>query len=131
MTTPDVLTGPQGPEQGASSNAGDDPRSRFDDPLLDALLILCTCLQVRTSRGVLAAGLPLRDQRLTPELLPRAAARANLQGRILNRPLDQIDAIALPALLFLKDGRNVVLESWQDGKARLLTSESAGGAKLI
>ena len=64
MTTPDVLTGPQGPEQGASSNAGDDPRSRFDDPLLDALLILCTCLQVRTSRGVLAAGLPLRDQRL-------------------------------------------------------------------
>ncbi|HBT58934.1 MAG TPA: type I secretion system permease/ATPase, partial [Pseudomonas sp.] len=120
-----------GPEQGASSNAGDDPRSRFDDPLLDALLILCTCLQVRTSRGVLAAGLPLRDQRLTPELLPRAAARANLQGRILNRPLDQIDAIALPALLFLKDGRNVVLESWQDGKARLLTSESAGGAKLM
>tara|TARA_Y100001968_G_scaffold221757_2_gene204590 strand:- start:15536 stop:17728 length:2193 start_codon:yes stop_codon:yes gene_type:complete len=131
LTTPDVLTGPQGPEQGASSNAGDDPRSRFDDPLLDALLILCTCLQVRTSRGVLAAGLPLRDQRLTPELLPRAAARANLQGRILNRPLDQIDAIALPALLFLKDGRNVVLESWQDGKARLLTSESAGGAKLM
>ncbi len=131
MTTPDVLTGPQGPEQGASSNAGDDPRSRFDDPLLDALLILCTCLQVRTSRGVLAAGLPLRDQRLTPELLPRAAARANLQGRILNRPLDQIDAIALPALLFLKDGRNVVLESWPDRKARLLTSESAGCSKLM
>jgi ATP-binding cassette subfamily C protein LapB len=76
---------------------------------------------------MLSTGLPLPDQRLSPDLLPRAAARAGLQGRLLVRKLEQIPAIALPAMLLLKEGRCAVLLGWEDDVARLLISESDGG----
>ncbi|WP_043245966.1 type I secretion system permease/ATPase [Pseudomonas solani] len=105
-----------------------DPRGQLDDPLLDSLLSLCLQHQRPASRAMLTAGLPLPGQRLTPELLPRAAARAGLQGRVLQRKLEQIPAIALPALLLLKEGRCALLLSWEEnGDARLLLSESDGG----
>ncbi|MBZ1530431.1 hypothetical protein J3323_11325, partial [Leuconostoc mesenteroides] len=73
-------------------------------------------------------GLPLPSQRLTPELLPRAAARAGLQGRLLQRKLEQIPSIAMPAMLLLKEGRCAVLLGWEnEDTARLLLSESDGG----
>ncbi len=77
---------------------------------------------------MLTTGLPLPAQRLSAELLPRAAARAGLQGRLLQRKLEQIPDIAMPALLLLKEGRSAVLVGWAaDGNARLLLSESDGG----
>ncbi len=76
---------------------------------------------------MLSTGLPLPDQRLSPDLLPRAAARAGLQGRLLVRKLDQIPTIALPAMLLLKEGRCAVLLGWDGDVARLLISESDGG----
>lgn len=76
---------------------------------------------------MLSTGLPLPDQRLSPDLLPRAAARAGLQGRLLVRKLEQIPAIALPAMLLLKEGRCAVLLGWDGDIARLLISESDGG----
>ena len=104
-----------------------DPRARHDDPLLDSLLSLCTLHQRPATRAMLSAGLPLPAQRLSPELLPRAAARAGLQGRWLHRPLRQIPAIALPALLLLKEGRAAILLSREGEQARLMLSESEGG----
>ena len=104
-----------------------DPRARHDDPLLDSLLSLCALHQRPASRAMLSAGLPLPAQRLTAELLPRAAARAGLQGRWLQRPLRQIPAIALPALLLLKEGRAAILLAHEGEQARLLLSESEGG----
>lgn len=80
---------------------------------------------------MLTTGLPLPDQHLSPDLLPRAAARAGLQGRLLQRKLNQIPEIALPALLLLKDGRSAVLLGWEGQSARLLISESNGGEVLI
>ncbi|SEU00297.1 ATP-binding cassette, subfamily C, LapB [Pseudomonas graminis] len=80
---------------------------------------------------MLTTGLPLPDQRLSPDLLPRAAARAGLQGRLLQRKLTQIPEIALPALLLLKEGRSAVLLGWEGESARLLISESNGGEVLI
>jgi len=76
---------------------------------------------------MLSTGLPLPDQRLSPDLLPRAAARAGLQGRLLVRKLEQIPTIALPAMLLLKEGRCAVLLGWEGDAARLLISESDGG----
>ena len=76
-----------------------DPRDRYDDPLLDSLLSLCSLHQKSVSRAMLTAGLPLPEQRLSAELLPRAAARAGLQGRWLRRGLEKIPALAMPALL--------------------------------
>ncbi|WP_338508255.1 type I secretion system permease/ATPase [Pseudomonas poae] len=104
-----------------------DPRSQHDDPLLDGLLTLCSLHYKPASRAMLTTGLPLAAQRLSAELLPRAAARAGLQGRLLQRKLEQIPTIALPAMLLLKEGRSAVLLGWDGDAARLLLSESDGG----
>lgn len=105
-----------------------DPRDRYDDPLLDSLLSLCDLHQKPASRAMLTAGLPLPMQKLSTELLPRAAARAGLQGRWLRRGLRDIPDLALPALLLLKGGRSALLLGWRaDGQARIMPSESEGG----
>ncbi|PIB55564.1 type I secretion system permease/ATPase [Pseudomonas sp. 2995-1] len=104
-----------------------DPRAQHDDPLLDGLLALCSLHYKPASRAMLTTGLPLAGQRLSPDLLPRAAARAGLQGRLLQRKLEQIPSIALPALLLLNEGRSAVLLGWEGDTARLLLSESDGG----
>ncbi|WP_130928976.1 type I secretion system permease/ATPase [Pseudomonas sp. Sample_20] len=109
-----------------------DPRALHDDPLLDGLLALCMLHQKPASAAMLTTGLPLPKQRLSVELLPRAAARAGLQGRVLQRKLEEIPAIAMPALLLLKDGRSAVLLGWQgDNEARVLLSESDGGESVV
>jgi len=109
-----------------------DPRSNFDDPLLDGLLILCRLHDCNTSRTSLSAGLPLAQQALTVDLLPRAAARAGLQGRVLRRKLEAIDRLNLPVLLLLKGNRCAVLLRWEDdGRALILPSEADGGEQRV
>ncbi len=99
-----------------------------DDPLLDGLLILCHLHGRSPSRATLSAGLPLAGQRMTEALLPRAAARAGLQARILRRPLASISPLNLPVLLLLKTGQTAVLSRLDDqGRALILPSESDGG----
>src|SRR5690606_40562247 len=103
--------------------SSDLPRGQHDDPLLDSLLSLCVLHHKPANRAMLTSGLPLPKQRLTADLLPRAAARAGLQGRLMQRRLEQIPKIAMPALLLLKEGRCAVMLGWDDdGKARLLLS---------
>jgi len=109
-----------------------DPRSSFDDPLLDGLLILCKLHDCSASRTSLSAGLPLAQQRLGIDLLPRAAARAGLQARLLRRELDAIDGLNLPVLLLLKGHRCAVLRRWgEDGRALILPSEAEGGEQWV
>ncbi|MGH8465969.1 MAG: ABC transporter transmembrane domain-containing protein, partial [Pseudomonas sp.] len=116
--------------QPASSAA--DPRLSFDDPLLDGLLILCKLHGCIVSREGLSAGLPLALQRLSPDLLARAAARAGLQARVLRRDLGAISALNLPVLLLLKEGRCAVLRRWgDDGRALILPSEAEGGEQWV
>ncbi len=108
------------------------PRLDVDDPLLDGLLILCKLHGCPASRASLCSGLPLASQRLGPELLPRAAARAGLQARILKRELGAISALNLPVLLLLKDGRCAVLQRFgEDGRALILPSEAEGGEQWV
>ncbi|WP_110970667.1 MULTISPECIES: type I secretion system permease/ATPase [Pseudomonas] len=115
-------------DSSVSRNLTHDPRSLHDDPLLDSLLSLCVLHQKPASRAMLTTGLPLPAQRLSPELLSRAAARAGLQGRLLQRKLEHIPSIAMPTMLLLKDGRSTVLLGWEnENTARLLLSESDGG----
>ncbi len=104
------------------------PRERLDDPLLDSLLSLCNLHHRPASRATLSSGLPLVEHRITPELLPRAAARAGLQGRLLRRQLDDISDMALPAILLLKGGRSLLLLAINpNNTARVMPSESDGG----
>jgi ATP-binding cassette subfamily C protein LapB len=114
------------------SAGGIDPRQSFDDPLLDGLLILCKLHGCNVSRASLSAGLPLKQQRLSLELLPRAAARASLQARVLRRELSAIAGLNLPVLLLLKDGRCAVLRRWgDDDRALILPSEADGGEQWV
>ncbi|MFK3969385.1 type I secretion system permease/ATPase [Pseudomonas sp. NPDC087358] len=109
-----------------------DPRSNFDDPLLDGLLILCRLHDCSASRTSLSAGLPLAQQLLSVDLLPRAAARAGLQARILRRNLEAIDGLNLPVLLLLKGNRCAILRRWEeDGRALILPSEAEGGEQRV
>ncbi len=109
-----------------------DPRLDHDDPLLDGLLILCNLHNCSASRGSLSAGLPMPEQRLSADLLPRAAARAGLQARLLRRDLTAISALNLPVLLLFKGGRCAVLREWsKDGKALILPSEAEGGEQWV
>lgn len=109
-----------------------DPRLSFDDPLLDGLLILCKLHDCTVSRASLSAGLPLKQQRLTLDLLPRAAARAGLQARLLRRDLNDIAALNLPVLLLLNNGRCAILRRWSDeGGALILPSEAEGGEQWV
>jgi len=111
---------------------GADPRLNFDDPLLDGLLILCKLHGATASRASLSAGLPMAHQRLSLDLLPRAAARASLQARVLRRELADISPLNLPVLLILVGGRCAVLRRWgEDGKALILPSEADGGEQWV
>ena len=105
-----------------------DPRQTHDDPLLDALMIICKMHNIATSRTVLTTGLPLETHSLTLEAFPRAAGRAGLKARVIQRPLDNITALSLPAILLLKNDQAAVLIGWDDNQqARLLPSETEGG----
>lgn len=108
------------------------PRLDVDDPLLDGLLILCRLHGCPASRASLCSGLPLAEQRLGLALLPRAAARAGLQARVLQRGLDTISSLNLPVLLILNDGRSAVLQRWgENGRALLLPCEAEGGEQWV
>lgn len=105
-----------------------DPRQSHDDPLLDALMIVCKLHNIGTSRNVLTAGLPLAAHTLTTETFPRAAGRAGLKARVVQRGLENITALSLPAILLLKNNQAAVLIGWDaQQRARLLPSETEGG----
>ncbi|EXF47354.1 type I secretion system ATPase [Pseudomonas sp. BAY1663] len=72
------------------------------------------------------------NQRLSATLLPRAAARAGLQGRVIKRTLAAISPLNLPVLLLLKNGRSAVLARWgDDNRALILPSEAEGGEQWV
>ena len=102
--------------------------STHDDPLLGSLQIITRILRSPRSADSLTAGLPLVNNKLTPELLVRAARRADLSARIVKRPLTGISNLVTPAILLLNNGRACVLDRiLEDGNARLIMPESQEG----
>lgn len=124
--TPDIGT-PEQTDTPPQASVRQDPRQRHDDPLLDALMIICKLHNIATSRTVLTTGLPLESHTLTLEAFPRAAGRAGLKARVVQRPLEKITALSLPAILLLKNNQTAVLVGWDEQQARLLPSETEGG----
>lgn len=76
----------------------------FSDQLLGCLNFMVRHFDRSVPVGALVSGLPLEEGKLTPNLFPRAAARAGLSARVMRRELDAIDSLLLPAVLLL--GRN-------------------------
>ncbi len=73
------------------------------DSLLDSLVIICRSEGIATSRDALIAGLPLRNGKLTPKLLKRAAERVNLAANVMRKSLHTVRGEFLPAIVLLKD----------------------------
>lgn len=108
---------------------GDDgmpaPHTTHDDPLLACLVEITKLHGHPCSAQHLSAGLPLVDHRLTPHLLPRAAARANSTARMVRRGLQHFPHALFPVILLLKQNRACVLLSLDGDQAVVHYPEAA------
>ncbi|MBF0621827.1 MAG: type I secretion system permease/ATPase [Magnetococcales bacterium] len=107
--------------------------STWDDPLLQCLIILTRYWHHPHSAQSLSAGLPLVDNRLTPELFIRAAQRADLSARVLRKPFKKISPLVLPVVLLLKDREACVLTELdlENNTAQVIWPESGDGSSEI
>lgn len=80
-----------------------------DDPLLACLILMSKMHHNPTSAEAFTAGLPLENNRLTPELFVRAAQRADMEAEVTERKMEDITNLVLPALLILKKGKACLL----------------------
>ncbi len=113
-------------------NLGGD-KDTHDDPLLDCLLQLTKLHGRPSTRTSLSSGLPLVYNRLTVELFSRAADRAGLSSRVLQRSLGKITNLQLPVVLLLKDRKACILTAVEDDgrQLRILLPETAMGEKRV
>ncbi|MGZ8252795.1 MAG: type I secretion system permease/ATPase [Methylophilaceae bacterium] len=88
------------------------PTETVVDSLLACLLVICRINAVAITRDALTAGLPLADGRMTPALVKRAAARANLVSNVLKKPLAVIRGEFMPCILLLKNEEACLLLGW-------------------
>lgn len=72
------------------------------DPLLNCLIVLTKHYHKSFSPQTLIAGLPLVNNKLTPELFARAANRAGLSANAIKQPLNKCKNHLLPAVALLK-----------------------------
>ncbi|MCU7939033.1 MAG: hypothetical protein KZQ64_13505 [gamma proteobacterium symbiont of Bathyaustriella thionipta] len=82
----------------------------LDDPLLECLLIITKLHHSPRTADELIAGLPLVNNKLTPELFVRATKRANLDSKIVYRSIKRIPSLVLPVILVLEDNQACILE---------------------
>ena len=104
-----------------------------EDPLLDCLIILTKIYGRNISKASLSAGLPLVQNRLTVELFTRAANRADLSSRTLEKALDAIGSVQLPAILLLHDRQACILveKNITLNEYKILLPQSGSGEKVI
>ena len=86
-------------------------RVAIQDPLIDSLILMAGYYGRRTSKHALTAGLPIsKVGQITPTLFIRAAERADLNARMVERSIEAL-AIAplLPCILVLEGGQACIL----------------------
>ncbi|MCR9214524.1 MAG: type I secretion system permease/ATPase [Proteobacteria bacterium] len=106
--------------------------SRTDqDPLLGCLSALTKLFDDPRTPDALIYGLPLEDNRLTPDLFVRAAQRVGISARISNRKLAKIPEVVLPCVLLLEDRRACILLSRNQGQAEVIFPETGEGSQSI
>ncbi len=102
------------------------------DPLLACLVQLARMEGLACSPASVTAGLPLVDERLTPDLFVRAAERAGLKATIVRRQLADLNKLACPLVLLLEGDQAVVLVDMDKAtaQARILDVETDGEKTL-
>lgn len=88
-----------------------------EDTLLQCLLALCRYHGKASTGEALAGGLPLEQGRLTPALFERAASRADLVSRVVQRRADALETALLPAVVLLEGDRACLLLGWSEDRA--------------
>jgi len=102
------------------------------DSLLISVVAIARIFGISTTQEALSAGLPLEDNRITPALLPRAAARAGLTARLARRSLADLRPGLLPVILLMKDKQACILLEWLDtGDARVRFPENGEAAEVL
>lgn len=99
--------------------------SRTDDTLLQCLLALCRYHGAASTPEALTSGLPLESGRLTPSLFERAAKRAGLVSRFIEKDLRQVETGLLPVVLLLENKGACLLMGWNTSgdRARVVYPE--------
>ncbi|SES22716.1 ATP-binding cassette, subfamily C, LapB [Vreelandella subterranea] len=114
--------------------ASDEPSNRTDtDELLECLVAVASIHHHDATREALIAGLPLEDGRLTPGVLGRAAARADLTARLVKSRLSQLNPALFPAILLLESGRACVLLNLdiKNGQAEVIFPELGEASSIV
>lgn len=79
------------------------------DPLLACLVLLTKFYQRPYSEQALRAGLPIVNEKFTPQLFIRAAENIGLKAKLVNRSISDISELTLPAVILLKDNNACLL----------------------
>ncbi|MEO5348665.1 MAG: type I secretion system permease/ATPase [Magnetococcus sp. YQC-3] len=110
-----------------------DASQATDDPLLHCLAILTRHWQRPLSLQALRAGLPLVENRFTPELFVRAAARADISARVVRKKMERISSLTLPAVLLLKERQACLLMALEENgrEARVILPETGSGEAIV
>jgi ATP-binding cassette, subfamily C, bacterial LapB len=87
--------------------------------LLESLLHIAQVHHITVTREILLAGLPLDNNQLTPSLIARAAQRAGLTSKIVQRDLDHLNAALFPVILLLNNNQSCVLHELDQDTVRV------------
>ena len=100
----------------SENNLPQEQISQETDTLLECLNLICRLNGVALSKDALIAGLPLRDGKMTPALVKRAAERANLAVTMFKRTFLSLRPEFLPAILILKNNAACLLMGLDEAK---------------
>lgn len=102
------------------------------DALLSCLVILSRLFGNPKSLAALAAGLPIGEQGMTPDLFIRAADNAGLAANKVKRTIADTKSINLPAVLLLKQRQAVVMLSpVKNGHVDVATTDNLDGIVTV
>ena len=90
----DPKLNPSGLESSAKNNS-----RAIVDSLLECLVYVADTEGLHCTRASLVSGLPLVDNRVTPEVYARAARRIGLATQIVQRNLSEVSGLVLPLSL--------------------------------
>ncbi len=105
--------------------------AKSDDSLLGALEILAGLLGRSMSAAAFKAGLPLINNKLTPDLFVRAADRAGIAAQIVRKKLGDISPLTLPCVLVLEGNKACLLVEKEDEKLKVIFPEVGRGASEL
>jgi ATP-binding cassette subfamily C protein LapB len=97
-----------------------------EDPLLSCLITLARFYHKPATALAFTAGLPLVNNRLTPELFVRAASRIDLAAKIVKKPLLKINPMLLPAVLILKNNHACIVTEINPSQVKIIQAETGG-----